>query len=36
MLLREQIERLAANEETTADYEATIQQFRELVLHLQR
>ncbi|CAO3646926.1 unnamed protein product [Cunninghamella blakesleeana] len=35
MLLREQIERLAANEETTADYEATIQQFRELVLHLQ-
>ncbi|CAO3622239.1 unnamed protein product [Cunninghamella echinulata] len=35
MLLREQMERLAANEETSADYEATIQQFRELVLHLQ-
>ncbi|KAI8984000.1 dynein associated protein-domain-containing protein [Mycotypha africana] len=35
MLLREQLERLRANEETTADYEATIQQFRELVTMLQ-
>lgn len=35
MLLREQLERLRANEETTADYEATIQQFRELVVLLQ-
>lgn len=36
MLLREQLERLRASEETNADYEATIQQFRELVQHLQR
>lgn len=35
MLLREQLERLRANEETTADYEATIGQFRELVVLLQ-
>ncbi|ORX62149.1 hypothetical protein DM01DRAFT_1379982 [Hesseltinella vesiculosa] len=35
MLLREQMERLRSTEETTADYESTIQQFRELVLHLQ-
>jgi dynactin 1 len=35
MLLREQLERLRANEETTADYETTIQQFRELVSVLQ-
>lgn len=35
MLLREQVERLRANEETTADYEATIGQFRELVSLLQ-
>ncbi|KAI9303761.1 dynein associated protein-domain-containing protein [Cunninghamella echinulata] len=35
MLLREQLERLKASEETSADYEATIQQFRELVTHLQ-
>ncbi|CEP07590.1 hypothetical protein, partial, partial [Parasitella parasitica] len=35
MLLREQLERLRANEETAADYEATIQQFRELVVLLQ-
>ncbi|RCI04140.1 hypothetical protein CU098_003200 [Rhizopus stolonifer] len=35
MLLREQVERLRANEETMADYETTIDQFRELVSHLQ-
>lgn len=35
MLLREQLERLRSNEETAADYEATIQQFRELVVLLQ-
>lgn len=35
MLLREQVERLRANEETIADYETTIEQFRELVNHLQ-
>ncbi|KAI9468505.1 MAG: dynein associated protein-domain-containing protein [Benjaminiella poitrasii] len=35
MLLREQLERLRANEEMIADYEATIQQFRELVTLLQ-
>ncbi|KAG1227471.1 hypothetical protein G6F35_002586 [Rhizopus arrhizus] len=35
MLLREQVERLRANEETMMDYEATIEQFRELVNHLQ-
>ena len=35
MLLREQVDRLRANEETTADYEATIGQFRELVVLLQ-
>ncbi|KAI9273593.1 dynein associated protein-domain-containing protein [Sporodiniella umbellata] len=35
MLLREQVERLRANEETLMDYEATMDQFRELVNHLQ-
>lgn len=35
MLLREQLDRLRVNEETTADYEATIGQFRELVVLLQ-
>ncbi|CEP09589.1 hypothetical protein [Parasitella parasitica] len=35
MLLREQVERLRSCEETNADYEATIQQFRELVTTLQ-
>ncbi|CAO3617130.1 unnamed protein product [Cunninghamella blakesleeana] len=35
MLLREQLERLKTSEETAADYETTIQQFRELVSHLQ-
>ncbi|KAG1461217.1 hypothetical protein G6F46_004117 [Rhizopus delemar] len=35
MLLREQVERLRANEETIADYETTIEQFRQLVSHLQ-
>ncbi|GAN11005.1 dynactin [Mucor ambiguus] len=35
MLLREQMERLRSCEETNADYEATIQQFRELVTTLQ-
>ena len=35
MLLREQLERLRSSEETNADYEATIQQFRELVINLQ-
>lgn len=35
MLLREQMERLRSSEETNADYEATIQQFRELVTTLQ-
>ncbi|KAI8092701.1 dynein associated protein-domain-containing protein [Halteromyces radiatus] len=35
MLLREQLERIRSMEETSADYEATIQQFRELVIHLQ-
>lgn len=35
MLLREQVERLKANEETMMDYETTIEQFRELVNHLQ-
>ncbi|KAI9251046.1 dynein associated protein-domain-containing protein [Sporodiniella umbellata] len=35
MLLREQVERLKANEETMTDYETTIEQFRELVNHLQ-
>lgn len=35
MLLREQVERLKAHQETEADYEATIQQFRELVVLLQ-
>ncbi|ORZ03356.1 dynein associated protein-domain-containing protein [Syncephalastrum racemosum] len=35
MLLREQLERLRSSEETNADYEATIQQFRELVMNLQ-
>lgn len=36
MLLREQWERLKSFEETSADYESTIQQFRELVALLQR
>jgi dynactin 1 len=36
MLLREQWERLKSYEETSADYESTIQQFRELVALLQR
>jgi dynactin 1 len=36
MLLREQLERLRSSEETAADYESTIQQFRELVTLLQR
>ncbi|RCH96124.1 hypothetical protein CU098_003948, partial [Rhizopus stolonifer] len=35
MLLREQLERVRAAEETNADYETTIQQFRELVTTLQ-
>ncbi|GAA5813625.1 hypothetical protein MFLAVUS_007108 [Mucor flavus] len=35
MLLREQMERIRSSEETNADYEATIQQFRELVMTLQ-
>ncbi|KAI8061430.1 dynein associated protein-domain-containing protein [Gongronella butleri] len=35
MLLREQLDRLRSMEEASVDYEATIQQFRELVLHLQ-
>lgn len=35
MLLREQMERLRSAEETGVDYEATIQQFRELVMTLQ-
>lgn len=35
MLLREQLERIRSGEETNADYEATIQQFRELVTNLQ-
>ncbi|CEG82120.1 Putative Dynactin 1 [Rhizopus microsporus] len=35
MLLREQMERVRAAEETNMDYEATIQQFRELVSTLQ-
>lgn len=35
MLLRGQMERLASAEETNADYENTISQFRELVLNLQ-
>ncbi|KAG1147474.1 hypothetical protein G6F37_004057 [Rhizopus arrhizus] len=35
MLLREQMERMRAAEETNADYETTIQQFRELVTMLQ-
>lgn len=35
MLLREQVVRLRANEETVTDYEATLQQFRELVILLQ-
>ncbi|RCI05266.1 hypothetical protein CU098_009430 [Rhizopus stolonifer] len=35
MLLREQMERLRSSEETSADYEGTIQQFRELVTTLQ-
>ncbi|KAI7898739.1 dynein associated protein-domain-containing protein [Cokeromyces recurvatus] len=35
MLLREQLERLRSSEETNADYETTIQQFRELVTTLQ-
>lgn len=35
MLLREQLERIRASEETNLDYENTIQQFRELVQHLQ-
>ncbi|KAI8329056.1 dynein associated protein-domain-containing protein [Chlamydoabsidia padenii] len=35
MLLREQLERIRSMEETSADYESTIQQFRELVVHLQ-
>ena len=35
MLLREQLERLRSSEETNADYEGTIQQFRELVTNLQ-
>jgi dynactin 1 len=35
MLLREQLERLRFCEETNVDYEATIQQFRELVTTLQ-
>lgn len=35
MLLREQLERIRSGEETNADYEATIQQFRELVINLQ-
>lgn len=36
MLLRGQMERLASAEETNADYENTISQFRELVLNLQK
>lgn len=35
MLLRGQVDRLASAEETNADYENTISQFRELVLNLQ-
>lgn len=35
MLLREQVERLKGHQETDTDYEATIQQFRELVTLLQ-
>lgn len=35
MLLREQMDRIKAAEETNVDYEATIQQFRELVQNLQ-
>ncbi|KAG0172688.1 hypothetical protein DFQ28_009666 [Apophysomyces sp. BC1034] len=35
MLLREQLERIKSSEETNADYESTIQQFRELVVNLQ-
>ncbi|KAI9032609.1 dynein associated protein-domain-containing protein [Phycomyces nitens] len=35
MLLREQLDRLRSSEETNADYEGTIQQFRELVVNLQ-
>ncbi|KAI8138119.1 dynein associated protein-domain-containing protein [Fennellomyces sp. T-0311] len=35
MLLREQLDRLRSSEETNADYESTIQQFRELVTNLQ-
>ncbi|KAL1934362.1 hypothetical protein VTP01DRAFT_6544 [Rhizomucor pusillus] len=35
MLLREQLERIRSAEETNADYEATIHQFRELVMNLQ-
>lgn len=36
MLLRGQMERLGSSEETNADYENTISQFRELVLNLQK
>jgi Zn-dependent M16 (insulinase) family peptidase len=36
MLLRGQVDRLASAEETNADYENTISQFRELVLNLQK
>lgn len=36
MLLRSQMERLGSAEETNADYENTISQFRELVLNLQK
>ncbi|KAF7721130.1 hypothetical protein EC973_005377 [Apophysomyces ossiformis] len=35
MLLREQLDRIKTFEETNADYESTIQQFRELVTNLQ-
>ncbi|ORZ19319.1 dynein associated protein-domain-containing protein [Absidia repens] len=35
MLLREQLERIRSMEETAADYESTVQQFRELVALLQ-
>lgn len=36
MLLREQLDRIKSMEETNADYESTLVQFRELVVHLQR
>lgn len=36
MMLREQLERIKSAEETNADYENTIAQFRELVGNLQK